>query len=139
MTEKDIIKVTVAVERIRYYKNEWGIIECSIDPKRIKQGTPKLDRNGMAVFKGVMPQLKEKNLYNITAEYVEDPKWGGQYNILSIFTALDFGTSDPEGQKKFLSSIYTPLQVTNMYEALDNPFKALKDKDVASLIIKDRW
>jgi len=147
MAEKDIIKVTVAVERIRFYKNEWGIIECSIDPKRIKQGTPKLDRNGMAVFKGVMPQLQEKNLYNITAEYVEDPKWGGQYNILSIFTALDFGTSDPEGQKKFLSSIYTPLQVTNMYEALNNPFKALKDKDVASLIkIKgcgmdtaDRW
>lgn len=147
MAEKDIIKVTVAVERIRFYKNEWGIIECSIDPKRIKQGTPKLDRNGIAIFKGVMPQLQEKNLYNITAEYIEDPKYGGQYNILSIFTALDFGTGDPEGQKKFLSSIYTPLQVTNMYEALDNPFKALKDKDVASLIkIKgcgmdtaDRW
>ena len=147
MAEKDIIKVTVAVERIRFYKNEWGIIECSIDPKRIKQGTPKLDRNGIAIFKGVMPQLQEKNLYNITAEYTEDPKYGGQYNILSIFTALDFGTGDPEGQKKFLSSIYTPLQVTNMYEALDNPFKALKDKDVTSLIkIKgcgmdtaDRW
>lgn len=147
MAEKDIIKVTVAVERIRYYKNEWGIIECSIDPKRIKQGTPKLDRNGIAIFKGVMPQLQENNLYNITAEYVEDPKFGGQYNILSIFTALDFGTGDPEGQKKFLSSIFTPLQVTNMYEALDNPFKALKDKDVTSLIkIKgcgmdtaDRW
>ena len=147
MTEKDIIKVTVAVERIRFYKNEWGIIECSIDPKRIKQGTPKLDKNGIAVFKGVMPQLQEKNLYNITAEYVEDPKFGGQYNILSIFTALDFGTGDPEGQKKFLSSIYTPLQVTNMYNALENPFQVLKDKDTVSLIkvkgcgmdTADRW
>lgn len=147
MAEKEIIKVTVAVERIRFYKNEWGIIECSIDPKRIKEGTPKLDRNGIAIFKGVMPQLQEKNLYNITAEYVDDAKWGGQYNILSIFTALDFGTSDPEGQKKFLSSIYTPLQVTNMYEALDNPFKVLKDKDVTSLVkvkgcgmeTADRW
>lgn len=147
MAEKDIIKVIAEVERIRYYKNEWGIIECSIDPKKIKEGNPKLDRNGMVIFKGVMPQLQEKNIYNITAEYVEDPKFGGQYNILSIFTALDFGTGDPEGQKKFLSSIYTPLQVTNMYEALDNPFKALKNKDVTSLIkIKgcgmdtaDRW
>ena len=147
MVEKDIIKVIAEVERIRYYKNEWGIIECSIDPKKIKEGNPKLDRNGMAIFKGVMPQLQEKNIYNITAEYVDDAKWGGQYNILSIFTALDFGTGDPEGQKKFLSSIYTPLQVTNMYEALDNPFKALKDKDVSSLVkIKgcgmdtaDRW
>lgn len=147
MAEKDIIKVIAEVERIRYYKNEWGIIECSIDPKKIKEGNPKLDKNGMAIFKGVMPQLQEKNIYNITAEYVDDAKWGGQYNILSIFTALDFGTGDPEGQKKFLSSIYTPLQVTNMYEALDNPFKALKDKDVSSLVkIKgcgmdtaDRW
>ena len=134
MAEKDIIKVTAAVERIRFYKNEWGIIECSIDPKRIKQGTPKLDKSGMAIFKGVMPKLQERNLYNITAEYVEDPKWGGQYNIISIFTALDFGSGDPEGQKKFLSSIYTPLQVTNMYEALDNPFEALKNKDVQSLV-----
>ena len=142
---KDIIKVTVSVERIRFYKNEFGIIECSIN--KIKEGTPKLDRNGIAIFKGVMPQLQEKNLYNITAEFTEDPKWGNQYNILSIFTALDFGTGDPEGQKKFLSSIYTPLQVTNMYEALDNPFKALKDKDVTSLVkvkgcgmeTADRW
>ena len=85
MAEKDIIKVTAAVERIRCYKNEWGIIECSIDPKRIKQGTPKLDKSGMIIFKGVMPQLQENNLYNITAEYVEDPKWGGQYKIISIF------------------------------------------------------
>ena len=147
MADKEIIKVTAAVERVRFYKNEWGIIECSIDPKRIKQGIPKLDKCGMAIFKGVMPQLQEKNLYNITAEYVEDPKWGGQYNILSIFTALDFGSGDPEGQKKFLSSIYTPLQVTNMYEAVENPFEALKNKDYQSLIkIKgcgmdtaDRW
>lgn len=145
MAEKEIIKVTCSVERIRFYKNEWGIIECSIN--KIKEGTPKLDRNGTAIFKGVMPQLQEKNLYNITAEYVEDPKWGNQYNILSIFIALDFGTGDPEGQKKFLSSIYTPLQVTNMYEALDNPFKVLKDKDVTSLVkvkgcgmeTADRW
>lgn len=145
MADKDIIKVTVEVERIRFYKNEWGIIECSIN--KIKDGAPKLDKNGMAIFKGVMPQLKENNLYNITAEYTEDPKFGGQYNILSIFTALDFGTGDAEGQKKFLSSIFTPLQVTNMYEALDNPFQALKDKDTVSLIkIKgcgmdtaDRW
>lgn len=132
MAEKDIIKVTCSVERIRFYKNEWGIIECSIN--KIKEGAPKLDKSGIAIFKGVMPQLQEKNLYNITAEYVEDPKWGGQYNIISIVTALDFGDKDPEGQKKFLSSIFTPLQVTNMYEALENPFQTLKDKDMQSLI-----
>lgn len=145
MADKDIIKVTCSVERIRFYKNEWGIIECSIN--QCKSGEIKTDKNGIVIFKGVMPQLQEKNLYNITAEYVEDAKYGGQYNILSIFTALDFGTRDPEGQKKFLSSIYTPLQVTNMYEALDNPFKALQDKDVQSLIkirgcgmdTADRW
>lgn len=132
MAEKDIIKVTCSVERIRFYKNEWGIIECSIN--KIKEGAPKVDRCGMAIFKGVMPQLQEKNLYNITAEYVEDPKYGGQYNIISIVTALDFGTGDPEGQKKFLSSMFTPLQVTNMYEALKNPFEVLKNKNVQELV-----
>lgn len=142
---KELIKVNCEVEKIRYYKNEWGIIEASIT--KVYEGAPKVNNNGTVIFKGVMPQLQEKNIYKVTAEFVEDPKWGNQYNILSIFTALDFGTGDPEGQKKFLSSIYTPLQVTNMYEALDNPFKALKDKDVSSLVkIKgcgmdtaDRW
>lgn len=132
MEDKNIIKVTASVERVRFYKNEWGIIECSIN--KVKQGTPQIDRSGLVVFKGVMPKLKEKNLYNITAEYVEDEKWGGQYNIISIITALDFGTEDPEGQKKFLSSIFTPLQVTNMYEALENPFLALKNRDVTKLL-----
>lgn len=130
--EKEIIKVTCSVEKIIYYKNEWGIISCSIN--KIKDGTPKVDRLGCITFKGVMPKLQEKNLYNITAEYVEDPKYGGQYNILSIFTALDFGTGDPEGQKKFLSSIFTPLQVTNMYETLENPFNTLKKEDAAALV-----
>lgn len=132
MAEKDIIKVTCSIERIRFYKNEWGIAEVSID--KVKEGKPKDDGFGNIIIKGVMPQLEIKNMYNLTAEYVEDPKWGGQYNIIAIYTALAFGENDAIGQKKFLASIFTPLQVENMYNALENPFEVLKANDAAQLV-----
>ena len=118
----DIIKITCTIERIRFYKNEWGIVDVSID--KVKEGTPKDDGFGMLVLKGCMPKLVLKNMYNVTAEHVEDPKWGDQYEIISIFSAVEFGKDDNVSQKRFLTSIFTPLQVENMYKALDNPFEA---------------
>ena len=129
---KEIIKLTCTVERVRFYKDQFGIIVCSID--RIKEGTPHLDKDGTLIFKGVMPQPIIGNAYNITAEYVEDPKWGKQYNILCMFSAIVFGEKDKKGQRKFLESIFTPLQVENMYEALDDPFLTLKEENVADLV-----
>lgn len=130
---KNIIKATCAVERIIFYKNEWGIIECSI--VKHKEGEIKnRSRYNTVIFKGVMPRLKEGSIYNIMAEYVEDPKYGGQYNILSIFSSIEFGEDSKEGQKKFISSLFIPSQVERMYETIEDPFKALKEKNVNDLI-----
>lgn len=128
----DIIKITCTVERIRFYKNEWGIVDVSID--KVKEGEPKDDGFGMLVLKGNMPKLVRKDMYNVTAKYVEDPKWGDQYEIISIFNAVEFGKDDNISQKRFLASIFTPLQVSNMYEVLDNPFETLKNKDAKELV-----
>lgn len=130
--KKEIIKVTCSIERVKFYKDQFGIIVCSVD--KIKEGTPHLDKDGTLVFKGVMPQPIAGNMYNITAEYVEDPKWGGQYNILCMFSAIVFEDGDKKGQKKFLASIFTPLQVKNMYEALSDPFTALKEENTTELV-----
>lgn len=128
----DIIKITCTIERIRFYKNEWGIVDVSID--KVKEGTPKDDGFGMLVLKGCMPKLVLKNMYNVTAEHVEDPKWGDQYEIISIFSAVEFGKDDNVSQKKFLASIFTPLQIENMYKALENPFEVLKNKNAIELV-----
>lgn len=130
--KKEIIKLTCSVERIRFYRDQFGIIVCSID--KIKEGTPRLDNDGTLIFKGTMPKPIMGNSYNITAEYVEDPKWGGQYNIICMFSAITFKEGDDQGQKKFLQSIFTPLQIENMYEALSDPFLVLREENISELV-----
>lgn len=129
---KEKIKVTCSVERVRFYKDQFGIIICSVD--RIKEGTPHFDKDGTLIFKGVMPQPIVGNMYDIVAEYVEDPKWGGQYNISCMFSAITFKEDDKIGQKKFLASIFTPLQVKNMYDVLSDPFLVFKEENVQELV-----
>lgn len=129
---EEIIKITCTVERIRYYKDSWGIILVSVD--RVKDGEPKKDKDGYVVLKGQMPKVKVGDILNVTAQYVCDPKWGEQYNITSLFFAVTFDSNDKVGQKKFLLSIFTPLQVKSMYEVLDDPFETLKNKDTKALV-----
>lgn len=126
------IKVVCTLETIRYYKGDFGIIVASINT--IKHGKPVMDDKKCITVKGVMPKLKEGNYYNLTAEYVNDPKWGGQYNVISMFNTVDFSQGNKQGQKRFLSSIFTPNQVENMYKALDDPFKCLENGNADELI-----
>lgn len=129
---EDIIKITCTVEKVRFHKDSWGIILVSVD--RVKDGEPKKDKDGYVVLKGQMPKVKIGDMLNVTAEYILDPKWGDQYNITSLFYAITFDSEDKVGQKKFLLSIFTPLQVKCMYEVLDDPFMTLKNKDAKSLV-----
>lgn len=129
---KEIIKLTCEVERVRFYKDQFGIIVCSV--KKVKSGKPRLDKDGTMVFKGVMSQPVIGNVYNIVAEYTVDPKWGGQYNILCMFSEIVFEEGDKQGQKKFLSALFTPLQIKNMYEALPDPFLSLKEGNAEDLV-----
>ena len=125
------IKVIATVEKKRFYKDQWGIIVCSID--RVLKGELKTEKD-FTVFKGTMPEPQVGNVYTITANYVDDPKWGGQYEIEAIYTQLGMDDNDEDGKKRFLLSIYTPTQVENMYNALSDPYIALKDKQTSELI-----
>lgn len=129
---EDRIKVNASVENIRYFKDNFGIIVCSID--NIKSGKLRENDENNVVFKGQMPEPQKGAMYTIIADYVEDPKWGGQYNIQSMWTTLDFGENDEMGKKKFLSSIFTPNQLEAMYDKLKDPFETLKNHDIASLV-----
>lgn len=129
--ENKRIKATVSVERLRFYKNEWGIAEVSVE--RVKEGTL-LSKDGNIIIKGNMPRLVEGNIYTVVADYVVDKKWGEQYDIVCIYTDLTFDKSDEDSQKKFLASIFTPLQIKNMYDALENPFDVLNNGDASELV-----
>lgn len=131
MENENRIKASVEVENIRFYKNEWGIAEVSV--RTIKKGVLKTSTNNI-IIKGVMPNLVLGNVYTIIADYVCDKKYGDQYDIIAIYTDIAFDDSDTNAQKKFLASLFTPLQINNMYEALEDPFKSFINQNAEDLV-----
>ena len=129
--EKNTIQVECTIQRIRYFKNGWGIIVTSID--KVVKGDLLTDINS-TIFKGDIPCVKEGEAYKISGTYEEDTKWGGQYKIDMITSNITLDDKDKESQKKFLLSIFTEKQVNNMYEALENPYMALKLGDAAQMV-----
>ena len=131
----DLLRATISVDRTYFRKDDFAIITCSIFRLEEDSVEPITGPYGSITIKGTMPILKEDGtLYKVVGEYVNDPKYGDQYNVVSIFPSIEFGDDDPRGQKQFLLSLFTENQVNAMYEALDNPFMALKNKDVQALI-----
>ena len=125
------LKAEITIQTIRFFKNNWGIVVASVD--KVLKGELQTDAKA-TVFKGDMPQVKEGEGYKITAKYVEDPKWGGQYALEVIGSNITFNDNDEDGKRKFLQSIFTDNQVAHLYSTLPDPFKALKDKDLEALV-----
>lgn len=127
----NIIECVATVKKVRFYKDNFGIIICSIDNMKSGKLADTLSLSEVT-FKGTMPLPIVNSAYNIKAEYVCDLKWGDQYNIISMFTAVSFDTA--EGKKEFLETIFSPLQIENMYDALEDPFTALDTRNYAELV-----
>lgn len=125
------VKVKAEIESIRFYRDQWGIIICSID--EVLKGDFIGDKNAM-IFKGNMPEPVLGATYIIIADYVEDPKWGKQYDIKSIYSDVSFDKNDKSGKQKFLLNLFTPNQVQAMYEVYDDPFSVLDSEDVEKLV-----
>ena len=125
------VKVKAEIEGIRFYRDQWGIIVCSID--KVLKGEFIGDKYGM-VFKGNMPEPVLGATYIIIADYVDDPKWGRQYNIKSIYSDVSFDKNDKNGRRRFLLNLFTVNQVEAMYDAYDDPFAVLDAEDVEKLV-----
>ena len=126
------IKADVSVEKVLFFKDNWGIISCSVD--REIEGKVQLGRYNNACFKGQMPELKQGQMCTVIADFVHDNRYGDQYNIVSIWDRIDFAETDDRGKKKYLASLFTEKQVNMMYDALDDPFMALKNHDMEALV-----
>lgn len=141
------INGTIKIESQRFFNKDsnFGIVVAS--PIEMEKGKPILDKYGTFILKGTMPQPRLGGKYSVSAYEVNDTKWGIQYVITSMYSSLALSEDDYDGQRTFLNTIFTDLQVQNMYAALENPYLALKNKEVDKLItikgcglkVANRW
>lgn len=133
LNNKPTEKITFvgSIEKIFFNKDTFYIAMVSID----KLNTGVLyDYNEVITLKGTMPSIAVGKQYKINAKLVCDPKYGYQYEVISMFDNVTFDKNDKVGQKKFLLNIFTELQVENMYKALDDPYEALTTGKIEELI-----
>lgn len=129
MTSGDIIKCTIELKKKIYYRDDFAIAIANI--KEVKSGAP---QSFDITIKGTMVEPHPGDEYYLTAKEINDLRYGLQYEIISMASIINIDTTDKFGQKKFLLSIFTESQVQEMYAALDEPFQALSNEDVKSLV-----
>lgn len=132
MAEGDILKCQIEIIKIRFFNNDgnFGIVVGK--PMNIEEGIPALN-NGLAVFKGSMPQPIERNKYQVIAVETVDPKWGVQYQLKKMYTNIVIDENNEADKRTYLETFFTPGQVEAMYKGSVDPYKALLNKDAKEL------
>ena len=131
MESTNIIEAEITVTREMFYRDDFGIIRATVD--KVIRGELKTDKED-TVFKGMMPKIRIGEGYKVTAEYVEDKKWGGQYNIKMLASAVSLDDKNEESKRKYLESIFTKKQVESMYKCIPDPYLALREGNAEELI-----
>lgn len=127
--DKNKIKCTVKVNRIRYYKDNWGILYVTLLDR--EYGNVKTDKYNGFIVKGSMAEPNYQDTFTVVGNEIEDPKWGTQYDLIYMGVCADLDSED--SQKIFLSKILTPTQIKNMYRVLKNPMDVLEKEDIKEL------
>lgn len=133
MIEENEIKAIVALNRKIFHNgDDWGIF--SVDLKENLENKAVTDHNKRITIKGNMPDLRFDTEYRIYGKLVEDKRYGKQYDIKNIAEVVQIDKNDVNSKKKYLESLFTKGQVEAMYEALNDPFQVLFDKNAAELV-----
>ncbi len=78
-----------------------------------------------------MPVLNNRAKYVLTGTLRNDKKHGYQYDVEEIH--LDYDLSKEEDQRTFFSIFMTPDRIDQLFEAIEDPLKALQNKDLKEL------
>lgn len=122
-----IIDKLVGITSVMYPKgshgNCWGIVNvCTIEDDGFY--------NENLVLKGDLPEINYGETYKVIAEETQD-KYGISYKIKMM---MPYNTLKSNRQwQLFLSTIISPKQVEAIFNTLQNPIKAIEDKNVEDL------
>jgi exodeoxyribonuclease V alpha subunit len=133
------VKGTAKLKRILYpkgrYETSGGFTIASFEPIDIEEGNIEVNPTyGTFSIKGDMPPLKEGNeYYFIIEEGDRHPQFGLSYEMVFMRQNVNLDENDENSIKSFLEIILTKRQVKSLYEALDNPIKAIEEKNIEEL------
>ena len=122
----------VSIDSITYYKDDWGVVKVA-PVGNFTQGEPKLN-NGLFTICGKMVKPILDREYDLIAEENYDPKYHEQYEVISLSSSIYVDEKDGVSKRKYLEHLFTERQVRHMYEALNDPFMALKNKEYDRLV-----
>lgn len=132
----DTLEAIVTIKRKIFYnkENSFGIISAVVE--EILSGSPTYSQrtSKTITIKGSMAEPIVGNTYTFKGEEVEDKKYGNQYNLKMLNSKIDFAEDDDKGKRKYLESLFTPLQVEALYDALEDPYQSLKDSDYGAVV-----
>lgn len=129
---REMIKGKIKIASIKFYKDGWGIV--SAIPSKLDTEGLMLDDSGSLILKGEMLNPVQGQECVTTATLVNDPKYGFQYKIISFAPYITVNEEDAVSKRMYLETIFTARQVDAMYHAVSDPFKALKENNIAELI-----
>lgn len=129
-------KGTVKPLREVYFKSEqdFGIYSCQVMSIQENKSECHLKMKDKITIKGNTMQLRLKEEYDVKASYIDDPKFGKQWNIVSIARTIDQYPTDSIGKRIALKQTFTDRQVDNMYAVLKDPYETFMKGDAASLV-----
>lgn len=106
-------------------KNDFRIYSCHANSPNVL-----LNSYGNLSIKGVMQRLELGVEYEAQIELEKvDAKYGASYNVLSIYQEVP---ETMEGQKAFLATLMTELQLKEVYKTYPN-------EDIVKLIVDDKF
>lgn len=137
MSEQTKIEVHVRKKRVMYPKNgvyqdnDFAIVTVDID--NVIEGDPKVHPIfGTLTLKGNMPYLEQDGVYRVIGIEEYDDKYKSyNYKVEYIQEVVNFDSV--EGQREFLLRFVSEKQVDAMFEALENPIKAIENGNVEEL------
>jgi len=134
MERQKLIKCRVTIDKIIFPKTkmesgDWASFSCSV--LQTIEGEPKLSSYGNIKCRGHVPKLSLTDTYILIAKPEIDPKYGMQYQVVSINTEYPLETK--EQQEAFLSKILSEKQINALFTDLEDPMRAIQSEDYSSL------
>lgn len=124
------VKFIGTLNRIIFHNEDFFIGTIAV--KETTKGV--LYDNDLVTVKGEVPGVQQGNEYRIKAKLVNDSKYGYQYNVDTMANNLTFDSLDTVGQEKYLSHLFTDMQLQALHAALPNPYQTLLNKDIGALL-----